>query len=195
MSGKSDLTTRPNTAMKNLIRPKTTLIGYYLTHNKFFKKKNNTISNVFPRNENFTLNKNSKIENKKISEFNENLNNSKDDLLKIDSDKNTNIFKEMFISKNNDKIIKTGGFNILPAHSGALKNLVDQTNKLFLYKQKITLNPESKNIFSKFQKNIDNKFKYLQGVKSDIKPKQYEMGQNIVTNINTMIKNLEKKKD
>lgn len=205
-SGNSDQTTRPNTAIKNNSKPKTALIGYYLTHNKFFKKENfdklpnDTKTNAFST----SPNKNSNINNnlpdlEKISEFNHNQDidrhkNQKYKKSRYDSERYNMIFKDMIIAKNNDKLLKCGGFTMLPSHTGALKNLVDQTNKLFLYKQKVTLQPESKNIFNKFHKNIENKFKLIKSIKPDIRTQEeYDIGLNIVSDINAMIKNLEKK--
>ncbi len=196
-SGKSDLTTRPNTGFKANLRPKSSLIGYYLTHNKFFKKENFSIESKLIDIENYST-KNKNV----VSEFNENMGScTSQKLEEMENGKNrfnfserhNMCFKDMLIAKNNDKIIKTGVFGVLPSHSYALKGLVDQTNKLFLYKQKTTLKPESKNIFNKFQKNIDKKFKILKGIKADFKPEHYEMGDHIVSDIEAMINNLVKK--
>jgi len=207
--GKSVLSTRPNTANINFNNPKDSLIGYYLTHNKYFKKENfESESKINNANEtdfyasstkNFCSTANdASPARKKISNINENLilNNKIDEnemQRNCDTQKYSMRFKDMIIAKNNDKLIKTGGFGVLPSHSDALRNLVDQTNKLFLYKQKILPKNDSKNIFNKFKKNIDKKFKILKGIKPEYKAGHYEMGENIVSDINAMIKNLEKK--
>lgn len=208
-SGKSDLTTRPNTAFQNNLRPKSSLIGYYLTHNKFFRKENfETDSKINMENDseshdisrkNFGLTaRNTFKENKKLSDFNENLYafqnyEQTDKIRNYDSEKYSMRFKNMIIAKNNDKLVKTGGFTVLPSHSDALKGLVNQTNQLFLYKQKVNPKHETKNIFNKFRNNIDKKFKILRGIKPDYKAGHFEMGENIVSDINAMIKDLEKK--
>ena len=226
---------RPETSRKKNInnnnnlkyeRPKSSLIGYYLTHNQFFKKENfidnegndkdkdkekqkeeekemqkekdenfniNYINNKY-NIKNYNSNKKFKSSNKKQSKSNEKFKQKtfeeKNNHL---SDKYNMLFKDMIIGSNKDKIIKTGGFNVLPSHSGALKNLVDQTNNLFLYKKKRNSKPESKNIFNNYERNIENKFKILRGIKPDFKTDQYEIGDNIVSDIDNMIKNLEKK--
>ncbi len=204
-SGKSELLTRPNTAFKNINKPKTSLINYYLTHNKFFKKENfeseskanNENESDFQAisNKNFSATaRNIFSDGKKILNFDEN--NKFDEKKKprnYDTEKYSMRFKDMIISKNNDKLVKIGGFGVLPSHSDALMNLVDQTNKLFLYKHKVIPKYDSKNIFNKFQKNIDKKFKILKGIKPEYKAGHYEIGENIVSDINTMIKNLENK--
>lgn len=209
-SGKSELTTRPNTALKIINKPKTSLIGYYLTHNKFFKKENfeselkannaNEIDFQVHSTKNFSATaRNVFSDRKKVSDFNENLNSNNklldvnEKLRSYDSEKYSMRFKDMIIAKNKDKLVKTGAFGVLPSHSEALRNLVDQTNKLFLYKQKVNSKDDSKNIFNKFQKNIDKKFKILKGIRPEYKAGHYEMGENIVSEIDAMIKNLEKK--
>jgi hypothetical protein len=62
---------------------------------------------------------------------------------------------------------------------------------MFIYKAKVKANTE-RNIFKKFQTNMDNNFKKLEKIKRNIDGKQYEMGDKIIANINGLIKNLEK---
>jgi hypothetical protein len=105
-------------------------------------------------------------------------------------------FKNLEMSKNKDKLTRLASYQVLPSHSEGFQSLVEHTNKMFLYKAKMKASEErtnNNNIFKKFQNNMDNNFKKLDKVKKKALGYESEIGNKIMSNINGMIKDLEKK--
>jgi hypothetical protein len=105
-------------------------------------------------------------------------------------------FKNLEMSKNKDKLTRLASYQVLPSHSDGFHSLVEHTNKMFLYKAKMKASEErinNNNIFKKFQNNMDNNFKKLDKVKKKAQGYESEIGTKIMGNINSMIRDLEKK--
>ena len=104
------------------------------------------------------------------------------------------------MSKNNDKLTTTGKFNLLENHKEGLINLVENTNKLFLCKEKTrpysTIKDGDNNMFNKFKKHIESNINKLNKISQKLnKPysKNDDIQLQISQNINNLIKNLEEK--
>lgn len=100
--------------------------------------------------------------------------------------------KNMELSKNKDKIIRPGNYNMVPLSSDGFQSLVEQTNRLFLYKTKMS-NSCKKNIFQRFVGSMESKFNVLNKVKKQTDSKELVLGDKIVVDINSMINVLEKR--
>jgi hypothetical protein len=117
----------------------------------------------------------------------------------VDEDNITPI-KNLKMSKNNDKLLIPGKFNLLENHRDGLINLVDNTNKLFLVKERTrpySMRSEGdNNMFNKFKKHIDSNLKKLDkisGKMNKVNVRNDDIQNLINTNIDSLIKNLEVK--
>ena len=143
----------------------------------------------------YIINKQKKINQKARSEINT--------LNKLPNDINDDIIvpiKNLKMSKNNDKLTTTGKFNLLENHKEGLINLVENTNKLFLCKEKTrpysTIKDGDNNMFNKFKKHIESNINKLNKISQKLnKPysKNDDIQLQISQNINNLIKNLEEK--
>jgi hypothetical protein len=172
--------TRPGTAQLVYLRPKTSVT--------LFKYARRSITT----NENITNNNVPRLET--IKNLTEGIS-YKTKTVTPQSTQNPN-FKKLEMSKNKDKLTRLASYQVLPSHSDGFHALVEHTNKMFLYKAKMKASVESLatgNIFKKFQNNMDNNFKKLEKVKKKADGFEHEIGQKIMSNLNGMIKQLEKK--
>ena len=98
-------------------------------------------------------------------------------------------FKSIYNSKNADKLIKVHGFQDLVTHLNEFRELVEHTNRLFLYQSK--MNAKNNNITTFDKLNINNKKKRpLTSSRSVV----YEdrIKDNIIKKLDFMIKNAKK---
>ena len=140
---------------------------------------------------------------KKRKEFNLNIKkkNSNDDLKKINnktydfnnqgllSPEEREKFRNIYSSKNADKLIKVHGFQDLVTHLNEFRELVEHTNRLFLYQSK--MNAKNNHITTFDKLNINNKKKRpLTSSRSVV----YEdrIKDNIIKKLDFMIKNAKK---
>ena len=97
--------------------------------------------------------------------------------------------KTLYFSKNNDKLYKTHGYQNLITQLNEFRELIEHTNRLFLYKDKI--NNKSKLILEQnkiSQRNNSKNKKQLNHSKS-----QYDYGENVKQKIINKIDNILKK--
>jgi hypothetical protein len=100
------------------------------------------------------------------------------------------------MSKNKDKLYRKGGFHIAASNTDGFQSLVEQTNRLFLYKLKMNGSAKKQNVFNRFTDIMDKKLDKLNKIKKETKIKdeeQYEPTDKILMDINNMIHVLEKK--
>ena len=98
-------------------------------------------------------------------------------------------FKTLYFSKNNDKLYKTHGYQNLITQLNEFRELIEHTNRLFLYKDRI--NNKSKLILEQnknSQRNNSKNKKQLNHSKS-----QYDYGENVKKKIINKIDNILKK--
>ena len=98
-------------------------------------------------------------------------------------------FKSIYNSKNSDKLIKVHGFQDLVTHLNEFRELVEHTNRLFLYQSK--MNAKNNHITTFDKLNINNKKKRpLTSSRSVV----YEdrIKDNIIKKLDFMIKNAKK---
>ena len=98
-------------------------------------------------------------------------------------------FKTLYFSKNNDKLYKTHGYQNLITQLNEFRELIEHTNRLFLYKDRI--NNKSKLILEQnknSQRNNSKHKKQLNHSKS-----QYDYGENVKKKIINKIDNILKK--
>ena len=140
---------------------------------------------------------------KKRKEFNLNIKkkNSNDDLKKINnktydfnnqgllSPEEREKFRNIYSSKNADKLIKVHGFQDLVTHLNEFRELVEHTNRLFLYQSKMNAKNNPINFFDKLNVKKKNN-RPLTSSKSVV----YEdkIKDNIIKKIDVMIKSAKK---
>lgn len=110
-------------------------------------------------------------------------------------DTNAINFKQLNFSKNKDKLTKPGPLHNFPINAEGFASLIEHTNKMFLYKAKMNgSNSSNSNIFKKFQNNMESNFKKLDKLKKQTDDQDYEFdfGKKVLSNLNGLIKNLEK---
>ena len=164
--------TRPVTARMLYVRPQSSVTLFKYKRNKIKNQKNKDKSNIITNEDDKDNNPNN------IQQLNEEF--------------NINNYKNIKVAKNGDKLLKSGIFQILPAHSDGFKSLVEHTNRLFIYKSKMKPDHGKKNIFDRFTNFMDKNISKLDKIKNRMEEKEYEIGNKIVTNINNLIVNLEK---
>ena len=140
---------------------------------------------------------------KKRKEFNLNIKkkNSNDDLKKINnktydfnnqgllSPEEREKFRNIYSSKNADKLIKVHGFQDLVTHLNEFRELVEHTNRLFLYQSKMNAKNNPINFFDKLNVKKKNN-RPLTSSRSVV----YEdrIKDNIIKKLDDMIKNAKK---
>ena len=187
----------------NKKRPKTGIIRPYTTKKKFLKHKRNKSSN-----EKEILNTkfdNIEIQNKINIKKNDNDNNE-NDIIKLAKEKwrpesvQLKEFMKIKESKNQDKILKVHNQQPLLKCLNEFNQLIKHTNKLFIYKYRISprkrLNNGVENMTSKYlASKALRKSKSIEEIKND-KPETKvgnELSQNIENKINELIKEMKEK--
>ena len=98
-------------------------------------------------------------------------------------------FKTLYYSKNNDKLYKTHGYQNLITQLNEFRELIEHTNRLFLYKDRI--NNKSKFILEQNKNNQRNNFKNIKQLNHS--KSQYDYGENVKKKIINKIDNILKK--
>ena len=98
-------------------------------------------------------------------------------------------FKTLYYSKNNDKLYKTHGYQNLITQLNEFRELIEHTNRLFLYKDRI--NNKSKIILEQNKNNQRNNFKKIKQLNHS--KSQYDYGENVKKKIINKIDNILKK--
>ena len=98
-------------------------------------------------------------------------------------------FKDLSKSKNNDKLYKTHGYQNLVSNLAGFKELVEHTNRLFLYKAKMSAKHKNHLKANKFQ-SVDKKYRPLSSSQSAVFHNRLK--DDIVSKINGLINTIEK---
>ena len=189
-------------------------MNFNLRNKRMFNRKNQSSSTErilnIKNNTNYLNEKNRILSAKNIlsnekkrKEFNLNIKkkNSNDDLKKINnktydfnnqgllSPEEREKFRNIYSSKNADKLIKVHGFQDLVTHLNEFRELVEHTNRLFLYQSKMNAKNNPINFFDKLNVKKKNN-RPLTSSKSVV----YEdkIKDNIIKKIDVMIKSAKK---
>lgn len=104
-------------------------------------------------------------------------------------EKEANKFKDLKESKNRDKLIKSHGYQNLVSNLNGFRELVEHTNRLFLYKAKMTAKHKNHLKVDKFQP-VTKKYRPLSSSKSAVF--QNRLKDDIVNKLNGLINAIEK---
>ena len=104
-------------------------------------------------------------------------------------EKEANKFKDLKESKNRDKLIKSHGYQNLVSNLNGFRELVEHTNRLFLYKAKMTAKHKNHLKVDKFQP-VTKKYRPLSSSKSAVF--QNRLKDDIVNKLNGLINIIEK---